>query len=495
MLRTLQKQRLIKMLRPEDPPFKILILDARTQEILSPILKISDLRNAGVTAHFLLSATRSHIKEVPAFYFLSSIDGLEKDLNRDLYGSYYFNSAFSFKRHELEQIASFASGNQIAGKVQSVYDQFIDFVALQEDLFSLNMKDSFINRHDDKYLRKTIAGLFSVFYTLNEIPFIVSQDRELGKGLEQKIKNTKIIKGSIKKPLLIILNRDFDMHTPTKHVMGYIELIHDLFNIKLNKADGVNLDPDSDFYKENIHLDFPSVAETVDKELHAYRKELALRSLNEKSDKAQIQAALEKAPHLQKKNDIVNSNLTLCSKILEEIKNRKLDDFYHMECNFDQSQLMDLCSQGNENDILRLCIQMIGTKNADLIDPIVQKRGIDTKTIDYFKKGIKNEEGFSSKVKNLLFKKNLPVYSHVESIFSQIKNQNFENLDIYDPSYNGIFQSEISRIVVYINGGATYSEAKALKELEKAIKIPIIIGGSEILNADELIRQVNLENQ
>lgn len=495
MLRSLQKQKLIKMLSPEDPPFKILILDSATQEILGPILKVSDLRDAGVTAHFLASASRSPIKEAPAFYFVSSAEPIEKDLNRDLYGSYYINSSFAFKRSDLERMAAVASGKQIALKIRSVFDQFVQFVSLQDDLFTLNIANSFVDRNTDTLLRYTVSGLMSVFCTLNEVPFIISKECELGRMLEQKIKSTKIIKGGVRKPLLIILNRDFDVSTPTKHVMGYVELIHDIFNIKLNKADNINIDTDCEFYKANMFLDFPTVADTVNKELHAYRKELALRSLNEKSDKAQIQAALENAPHLQRKSEVVNNNLTLCSKVLDQVKERKMSDFYSMEESFDQNEIMELCSCGTDNDILRLCIQLIGSKNADLVEPILQKRGINSKVVNYFRKMIKDEQGFGAKVKNLLFKKNLPIYSQVESMFSQIKTQNFDGLETYDPSYTGIYQSEVSRIVVYINGGATYSELKSLKELEKVIKIPIVLGGSEVLNANEFIRQVSIENQ
>lgn len=494
MLRTLQKQRLIKMLSPENPPFKILILDNLTQEILGPILKVSDLRDAGVTAHFLSTSSRSFINEIPAFYFISNLEPIEKDLNKDLYGSYFINSSFSFKRNELEKIAQIASQKQIALKIQSVFDQFLQFISLQEDLFTFNIKNSFIDRNNNSNLRFCVCGLMSIFSTLNEVPFIVSNDKsELGKMLEQKIRNIKIIKGNIKKPLLIILNREFDVFTPTKHVMGYIELIQDLFNIKLNKNEenAINIDPDSEFYKNNLFLDFPIVAETVHKELHNYKKELALRSLNEKSDKSQIQSALANAPHLQKKSEIINSNLTICSKILDLVKNRKISDFYAMEENFDQNEILDLCTNGTENDILRLCIQLLNSKNMDLIDPILEKRGISTKKIEYFRKMVKNEFGFGAKFKNLLFKKNTPIYTFVESVFNQIKNQNFDGLEIFDPNFTGIYQSEISRIVVFINGGATYSELKSLKELENVLKIPIILGGTEILNADEFLRQIN----
>lgn len=494
MLRTLQKQRLLKMLRPGDPPFKILILDSSTQEILSPILRVSDLRDAGVTAHFLISNARSQIKDVPAFYFISSTELLVGDLEKDMYALYYLNSSSSFKRSELESIADMASGKQIALKIQSVCDQFLQFVSLQEDLFTLNISNSFINRNEPECLRSATMGLFSVFATLNEMPFIVSGSTEIGKMLEQKIKNTKIIKPGVKKPLLIIANRDFDVVTPTRHVMGYVELLHDIFNIKLNKVGNINLDTDSEFFKSNYFSDFPVVAEIVEKDLHNYKKELALRSLTDKSDKSEIQAALENAPHLQKKGEIINSNLNICVKILEEVKKRKLDDFYRMEENFDQSEIMELSTKGNDNDIMRLCISLLNSKNADLVGPILQKRNMSDAVISYFRQEIKNEDGFRSKVKKLIFKKNLPIYTFVEDVLGQIRNQSFQDLT-HDPGHTGIFLSEISTIFVYIHGGATYLELKALKELEKIYKVPVILGGSEILNADEMLKQIGLEQQ
>ena len=45
-------------------------------------------------------------------------------------------------------------------------------------------------------------------------------------------------------------------------------------------------------------------------------------------------------------------------KILEEVKNRKLDEFYQMEQEFDKDSLMELSEKGTTNDIIRLCISM-----------------------------------------------------------------------------------------------------------------------------------------
>lgn len=495
MLRSLQKQKLINLLRPENPPFKILILDNLTQDILSPILKVSDLRNAGVTAHFLISSSRSQIKEIPAFYFISSVDNIEQDFKKDLYGEYFISSSFSFKRSEIELLANLSSEQQIALKVQSVFDSFLQFISLHGNLFTLNVQNSFSLRNESEVSRLIISGLMSVFVTLGEVPYIVSQNLELGRMLEQKIKNTKIIKSTPKRPLLIILDRDFDVITPLKHVMGYIELVHDIFKIQLNKVCNINLDTDSDFYNSNWFMDFPSVSETVSKELSSYQKELAMRSLSENSDRAQIQAALESAPQLQRKSEIVNNNLTLCSKATEEIRERCLDEYYSMEECFKPDEVLTLTEKGTDNDIIRLCAHLLNTNNEDLINPILSKRKINSKIIEYFKSKIRCDQGYGARFKNFIFKKNLPIYSVVEDILSQIKNQNFENLNTFDPTHSGIYQSEISKIIVFINGGATYLELKSLCELEKTYKIPVILGGSEILNADEFIKQAKMDSE
>lgn len=505
MIRNLQKQRLLKMLLPDDPPFKILILDSRTQEILGPTLKVTDLRECGVTAHFLINNARSFIKDVPAIYFLGQSDSIQqlcKDLEKDLYGSYYLNFSLSLKRGDLEQIAAAASNAKIAHKVLHVFDQFLQFTAIQDDLFTFNINDSYINRNSVDNIRYSSNCLFSVFVTLNEVPLIFSNSKtssEIGKALEQKIKNTKIIKKQIKRPVLIILDRDFDLITPIKHVMGYVEIINDVLGIDANKTSVAVIDVDSDFYTKNCFLDFPTVAETVNQELHNYKKELALRSLTDKSDKEKIERALESAPHLQKKSEIVNSNLNLCLKVLDEIKSRKLDDFYRIEENFNLADLPDLLDACNDRDLLRLVISLLGNPkkpNMDVFNDILKDKKIDLEIVEYFKKNMKGEEGFGSKFKGLLFKRNAPIYIYLESIYNQIKNQSIfqsSTESVFDPlSGRSIFLNEISRFIVYVNGGATYSELKALKEFENYFKIPVILGGSEILNADKFIDQIKL---
>ena len=380
-----------------------------------------------------------------------------------------------------------------ANKIVSIYDTFTDFIPLFEDYFSLNLKNSYLT----EYNREITMGLFSLFATINKAPFLVGnpleskESCEILKMLENKIKNTRIIKNCMKRPLCIILDREIDLMTPLMHTIGFIELINDIFDIDLNKVefDGkkINLDADSPFFNSERFQDFPEVVDLVEKDVQAYKKEIAMRNLSENSDISKI---LENAPELQKKNEIVNNLLNISVKAVSVVKERKLDDFYSMEKNFNQDNLMELSEQGNENDIIRLCASMIGTKNADLIDAIFEKRRIDHSVINYLRKFSREENNFASRMKNILFKKNLPVVNYVDDVLNKVKNNNLDQFYETSLTAGKIYFDEISEVFVFINGGSTFTELKGLKELEKKYGIPVILGGTENLNADKLIKQL-----
>jgi hypothetical protein len=50
--------------------WKLLILDSVGQSIVSPILKVNDLREQGVTLFLQLKQTRERVEQVPAVYFV-----------------------------------------------------------------------------------------------------------------------------------------------------------------------------------------------------------------------------------------------------------------------------------------------------------------------------------------------------------------------------------------------------------------------------------------
>jgi hypothetical protein len=49
-----------------DPVWKFLVFDKLGQDIISSVLRVSDLREAGVTVHMQLKADRQQMEDVPA---------------------------------------------------------------------------------------------------------------------------------------------------------------------------------------------------------------------------------------------------------------------------------------------------------------------------------------------------------------------------------------------------------------------------------------------
>lgn len=498
MLRKLQKEEIQKIFSIEGVPFKVLILDEKTKNIIAPLFSMAELREFGICAHFTISSNRTPIEDLPAVYYVKDFNFVAQDIFKLLYGEYYVHSSGQIKRAELENFATKISVTREANRIKLVTDTFTDFIALQSNLFIFNLHHSYIT----DYSRKIINGLFSVFVTMNKKPFIVGNAKatevknNIFKMLETKFRTTKIVKSTIKRPLLILLDRDIDLISPMKHTLGFTEIIDDIFDFNLNKVsidnnnEYINIDVDNEFYKKQWSNNFVDVVDLINEQVLTYKKEIAVKNLNVND----VSKMLEVAPDLQKKNEVVNSLLNVSLKAVQEIKKRSLDSFYAMENDFRKEDVMDLSEKGTNEDILRFCVSLLKTKNANLIGPLLEKRKISTKVIAYLKKFLNEETGygafFSNKMKSLFMGKTNPLVSYVEDVLAQIKNGSLENVFETSQTEDSIQMDEISEIVVFCVGGVTYNELSQFREMEEKYKIPVILGGTEMINAKKLIEQI-----
>ena len=76
-------------------PWKVLVYDAYCRDIISPLLKVGDLRKQGITLHLLIDGEREAISDVPAIYFMqptqANVRRLGEDCAKQLYESFYVN--------------------------------------------------------------------------------------------------------------------------------------------------------------------------------------------------------------------------------------------------------------------------------------------------------------------------------------------------------------------------------------------------------------------
>jgi hypothetical protein len=90
--------------------WKILVYDSYCRDIISPLLRVGELRKRGVTLHLMLNGERHPVWDVPAVYFVlptrSNIQRIAEDCKNKMYDYYYLNFASSIPSPLLEELAS-----------------------------------------------------------------------------------------------------------------------------------------------------------------------------------------------------------------------------------------------------------------------------------------------------------------------------------------------------------------------------------------------------
>lgn len=164
--------------------WKILIYDAACRSIISPLLSVSQLRRRGVTLHLLLNSEREPIPDVPAVYFCrpskENLSLIAQDCSKGLYGRAHLNFVTKLDRALMEDFAKLAVQSGSHETIAGVHDQYLDFVCLEQQLFSLAKKDSYVLYNGSGVSEQMIEeamtdiayGLFSVVATQGKVPII-----------------------------------------------------------------------------------------------------------------------------------------------------------------------------------------------------------------------------------------------------------------------------------------------------------------------------------
>lgn len=359
--------------------WKVLVCDARAFDALSCLFQPSQLRRHGVTLHTIIDRPRGPVPDVPAIYMVSpspeNIAWLLKDLASDL--ALYTSAAVCFTNFVSRPLLmALAAQLPVPAPITSVRDLYADFVSYEQNLFSLHMTGSYVEMKaikDDTsgklFVETIVARLFSILLTLGVIPIIRSQrggaaevvsralDKELRDSLELFQSRSFSARAlSFRRPLLLMLDRDFDFTAMLHHTWTYQALIHDCLDCKLNKvtvdvgdsASGSDrsrktyvLDKDSDyFWAQNASVPFPHVAEGIDSALKKYREEVdeinrnavgSNATSNESLETSQLAATVAALPELSKRKETIDVHTNIATALLDNINKRALDTFFELE--------------------------------------------------------------------------------------------------------------------------------------------------------------------
>lgn len=400
--------------KKEEIIWKVLVLDAKSQAVLSSVLRVNDLLRCGITVHTVINSRRLPLPDVPVIYFveptLENIRVIIDDLAADKYDKFYINFTFSINRELLEDFAKKVSLTGKASKIKQVYDQYLDFIVTEPNLFLLDIPRVFstfnnpATKEDDIHALagKIADGILSTIIATASVPIIRCPRNgaaelvatQLDLKLRDYLSNTRNLINQLvqQRPVLVILDRSIDLSAMLSHSWIYQCMVSDVFELKRNTirlvkfADdketvkNYDIDPKDFFWSKNSALPFPDVVENADIELNAYKKDA--QDLTNKTgitsfsvidpnstDTLHIQQAVDALPELTARKATLDMHMDVLATLLKELEAKSLDKFFEIEQNCHdpkiQNQFLELINtsakRDNSTDKLRTLLILVLT--------------------------------------------------------------------------------------------------------------------------------------
>ncbi|KAL5984206.1 Vesicle trafficking between the ER and Golgi [Asimina triloba] len=432
----------------EEEVYKILIFDPLCRDILSPLIHVEALRKHGVTLYFLIDKERQMVQEAPAVYFVrptpSNIQRIITDASRSLYQSFHLNFSSSLPRPLLEDLASGMLQSDSVHRVGKIYDQYLEFITLEENMFSLAQRSTYVQLNDpsagdreiEEIVDKIVSGLFCVLATFAVVPIIRcargGPAEMVASALDLRLRDHLMSKSnlfteggslgtSFQRPILCIFDRNFELSVGIQHDWSYRPLVHDVLGLKLNKltvraekgdVKSYILDDSDPFWFTNGSTPFPKVAEEIEAQLAKYKQDVddvnrrtGGKDMNELDGQdligntKDLMSAVNSLPELTERKKVIDKHTNIATVLLGEIKERSLDSYYNVENDMltrgsiDRHVLLStLKGKGTKVDKLRLAIiyllssETTPQSDVEAVEAALRESEVDTCAFQYVKK-------------------------------------------------------------------------------------------------------------
>jgi hypothetical protein len=128
------------------------MLDNFCRDLLALLICVNDLRKHGVTLYLGIDKERQNMPDVPVIYFVqpvqSNVERIIVDASRGMYEAFHLNFSLSLPRPLLEELATSTLKSESLQRIAKVYNQYLEFVTLENGMFSLAQPLSYVQLND-----------------------------------------------------------------------------------------------------------------------------------------------------------------------------------------------------------------------------------------------------------------------------------------------------------------------------------------------------------
>ncbi|KAI8621728.1 Sec1-like protein [Chytriomyces sp. MP71] len=531
---------------------KVLLLDAETTQIISTVITQSQLLTKEV---YLIdrvdSQARDKMKHLKALVFVrptpDTIQALVEELRDPCYGDYYLYFSNTLKKSAIERLAE-ADETECVREVQEYY---ADFLAISNDLFSLNLAAPLSPLYvenaatwDTRTFSRTVEGIISLLLALKKKPLIrYERNSQLANKLAAEVAYQIQQEGPLfdfrkpdTPPILLLLDRRNDPVTPLLNQWTYQAMVHELFGISNGRVDltsisevrpelrEIVLSSDSDpFYKKAMFLNLGELGATiktyVDEYQSKHKSSMNIESIDD------MKKFMEDYPEFRKLSGNVTKHVTLVGELSRRVELDGLLEAGEVEQSLAVSEnhstdlraVQKLIGQGNipfDMKIRLVCLYALRyekspsnataslveslrnchdatERSVALVENVLAYAGADRRLDDLFA-----NQDILARTKNAI--KGL---KGVENVYTQhtpllVKTlQDFAKAklkpEIY-PFIEGGTRDKPQDIIIFMIGGTTYAESREVTKFNAANPgVRVILGGTTVHNSLSFLREVS----
>lgn len=240
---------------PKMDGMKVLLLDDDTKRIISMVYSQSEILEKDVFLVESLGVSHERMTHLKAAVFIRptayNLETLKRELKDPKYGEYHIYFSNIVPPDMLERLAE-VDELEVIRQVQELY---ADYLAVNSDLFYLNLPQSLqlshlaessqvMSAHHASMFNRTVEGILASLLSLKKKPIVRYQDgapmtRRLASEVSVRMQRDGLFdfRRPDTTPVLLILDRKDDPVTPLLSQWSYQAMVHELIGLFENRVD------------------------------------------------------------------------------------------------------------------------------------------------------------------------------------------------------------------------------------------------------------------